>query len=98
MKEFARIIAFLATPLFLAGQTEVDLRTQSKSVDFSNAPLTRPARTGTAVPGSCQTGELFYLLTAPAGQNLYGCTATNVFTLESGGGGSGGAGMASMLG
>jgi hypothetical protein len=82
----------------VAGQTQVDLRTQGKDVDFSTAPLTRPARTGTGIPSTCETGELFYLLTAPAGQNLYGCTSTNVFTLESGGSGSGGAGMASMLG
>ena len=98
MNGFARVIAFLAVALFAAGQTQVDLRTQGKDVDFSTAPLTRPARTGTAIPGTCETGELFYLLTAPAGQNLYGCTSTNVFTLESGGSGSGGAGMASMLG
>jgi hypothetical protein len=103
MNRSTKLIACLALPFSLFGQTQVDLRTQSKTVDFSNAPSTRPVRTGTAIPSICQTGELFYNLTAPAGQNLYGCTATNIWTLESGsggggGGGGGGATMAAQLG
>jgi len=102
MYRSTRLIACLALPFSLFGQTQVDLRTQSKSVDFSNAPSTRPVRTGTAIPSLCQAGELFYNLTAPPGQNLYGCTAANVWTLESGpgggGGGGGGATTASQLG
>lgn len=102
MNRSTRLIACLAMPFSLFAQTQVDLRTQSKTVDFSNAPSTRPVRTGTAIPSLCQTGELFYNLTAPAGQNVYGCTATNIWTLEGGSGGggsgSGGATMASQLG
>jgi len=70
-------------------QTQVDLRTQSKSVDFANFTSTRPLRTGTAVPSTCQVGEMFFKSDATAGQNLFACTAANTWTLESGGGGNG---------
>jgi hypothetical protein len=83
------------------GQTAVDLRMQSKNMDFSAAASTRPFQTGTAIPSTCATGQMFFLTTAAAGSNLYGCAATNVWSLESGGsGGNGGsgAGTASRLG
>ena len=85
-----------ALPMWLCGQTAVDLRTQSKSVDFGTAPFTRPFTTGTVLPATCTVGNMFYKSDAPAGQNLYGCTATNTWTIEAGGGG-GGAGSASQL-
>ena len=61
-------------------QTKVDLRTQSKSVDFSSASLTKPVRTGTSLPGTCSSGEMFYLPNAAPGFNLYYCTASNTWT------------------
>jgi hypothetical protein len=64
----------------LNAQTKVDLRTQSKSVDFSAASLTRPVRTGTSLPGACSGGEMFYLTNATPGYNLYYCTASNIWT------------------
>src|SRR5579864_6884661 len=54
-------------------QTKVDLRTQSKSIDFSGASLTKPARTAATLPGTCSSGELFYLSSGP----LYSCSSTN---------------------
>ncbi len=73
------------------GQTQVDLKTQSKTVDFSNAPETRPVKTGTVLPAACNQGDLFYLTTAVPGANVYGCVAVNTWALESGsGGGAGG--------
>jgi hypothetical protein len=72
------------------GQTQVDLQSQSKNVDFSAASATRPIKTGTVLPGTCATGALFYSTSAAAGSNLFGCTATNIWTLETGGGGGGG--------
>ncbi len=68
------------------GQTEVDLRTQSKSVDFSAASSTKPVSTGTALPSVCGIGQMFFLSNAAAGQNLYGCVTTNTWNLESAGG------------
>jgi len=64
------------------GQTMVDLRTQSKSVDFSLATATKPFKSGTIFPSTCSVGEIFYKSDAPAGANVYGCTATNAWTLE----------------
>ncbi len=71
-----------------AGQTQLDLSTQSKSVNFSGAPFTRPVKTGTVQPATCTVGDLFFNTAAPAGQNLYACVAQNTWALETGGGGS----------
>jgi len=58
--------------------------------DISGKTSTKPAKMGTAAPGTCGLGEVFFDTDAPAGQNLYGCTATNTWTLlGDGGGGSG---------
>ena len=67
------------------GQTLVDLRTQSKSVDFSAANTTKPFKAGTVLPATCTVGEGFFQTNAPAGLNLYGCTAVNSWTLLSAG-------------
>ena len=64
----------------LIAQTKVDLRTQSKSVDFSAASLTKPVRTGTSLPATCSASEMFYLTSATPGYNLYYCTASNIWT------------------
>lgn len=45
----------------------------------------------TTVPASCTVGELYFDTDATAGQNIYGCTASNTWTLQAGGGGGGGA-------
>ena len=75
----------------LQAQTLVDLRTQSKSVDFTAASTTKPMKTGTALPAACGVGEAFFQTNAPAGSNFYLCTSQNAWTLESGAGGAGGA-------
>jgi len=63
-------------------QTRVDLRTQSKSVDFSAALSTKPIRTGTGLPVTCSVAELFFVTSASPGLNVYLCTGANVWTLE----------------
>jgi hypothetical protein len=68
-------------------QTLVDLRTQSKSVDFTAASTTKPIKTGTVLPAACGIGEAFFQTNAPAGSNFYLCTSQNSWTLESGPGG-----------
>jgi hypothetical protein len=70
------------------GQTLVNLRTQSKNVDFSAAASTKPAKSGSALPAACSMGEMFFLTSAPAGQNLYVCTAQNIWTLQADGSGA----------
>jgi hypothetical protein len=68
-----------------AGQTtKVDLQNQTRGVDFSAATSTKPAKTGTALPSVCSTGEAYVLTTAVAGSNLYICTATNTWSVQAG--------------
>ena len=66
------------------GQNQVDLPSQSKNVDFSNAPETRPVKTGTTLPTSCRVGDVYFKTDAVPGANLYGCTATNTWLQEIG--------------
>lgn len=75
------IIFLLATLLpggvaVCQGQVRIDLRTQSKSVDFGQASSTRPFQTGAVLPVACQQGQVYYLTTAPTGQNVHLCQAT----------------------
>ena len=65
-----------------SGQTQIDLRTQGKNIDFSLAARTRPSKTGTLVPAACTIGETFVKTDAAAGKNLYVCTAANVWTVQ----------------
>lgn len=72
----------------LQAQSRIDLRTQSRNVDFSEATSTKPIKTGSAQPSTCTLGEVFFNLNSPSGQNLYGCTASNTWTQLSGVAGS----------
>lgn len=38
-----------------------------------------------SLPGTCVVGQTYFLTGTTAGQNWYGCTATNTWTLQSGG-------------
>jgi hypothetical protein len=79
-------IALLSAAVGLAsyGQTtQINLATQGKNIDFTGAPFTRPVKTGTALPGTCSPGDLFFKTDAAAGQNLYGCTAANTWLPQS---------------
>jgi hypothetical protein len=71
------------------GQTQVDLRTQSKDVDFSQAMSVLPFPTGTIFPSTCKTGAMFFKSDAAAGANLYACVSPNVWTPVAPGGGGG---------
>jgi hypothetical protein len=68
-----------------AGQTTVDLRTQSKNVDFSAAGSTKPMQTGSSLPSTCAVGQFYFLTTAPAGTNVYACNPVNTWTVEGSG-------------
>lgn len=63
-------------------QTQIDLRTQSKSVDFSSAAATKTAKTGATLPITCSPGEIFFNTAATPGANLYACTAVNTWTAQ----------------
>jgi hypothetical protein len=99
----ALALVLTLSPMF--GQTQtitqtttINLGTQGRNPDFSGEPFTRPMTVGTALPPTCQIGQMFFNSAAAAGANLYGCTAVNVWTLEggSGTGGSGGTPVASL--
>jgi hypothetical protein len=72
-------------------QTQIDLQAQSRNVDFTTSATTRPLKSGAVLPASCSVGEMFFLTNAAAGANLFGCAATNAWTLESSAGGGGSA-------
>jgi len=74
----AGLLALAPGPL--AAQTQVDLKTQTKNVDFTAAITTKPVKAGTALPATCAAGELFFKTNAAPGGNLYLCTAANTWT------------------
>jgi hypothetical protein len=83
-------VLLVALAAAVVAQTQVDLRTQSKSVDFSNATLTKPAKVGSVLPAVCGVGEVFFNTSATPGLNLYICTATNIWQALGPGGSAGG--------
>ena len=84
------------------GQTQIDLRTQGRDVDFSAQPFTRPIQVGTGLPATCGLGDLYFRSDATPGGNLFGCTASNTWTqmssLNTGGGTGGGSSYSAGLG
>lgn len=84
LARFSRGSALLVAAACARGQTQVDLRTQSKSIDFSAANGTRPMATGNLLPATCGAGQMYFLLNAPPGANLYACEALNQWSLQSG--------------
>jgi len=79
-----RVTVLFSVCAFGHSQTLVDLRTQSKSVDFTAASTTKPLKTGTSLPAACGVGEAFFNTNAPAGSNFYLCTSQNSWTLQAG--------------
>ena len=56
-------------------------RTISGPLDASGATTTKPAKSGTSLPGTCGVGEQFFRTSGvTASQNLYLCTATNTWS------------------
>lgn len=90
------IIALAAAGSCGYAQTLINLQNQSKAVDFANSNSTRPVKTGTVLPAVCSAGELYFKRDAAPGQNLYGCTSTNVWMPLASGGGTGGSGIVTM--
>lgn len=91
------VATFLGTPSSANLASAVTGETGSGALVFGTAPtidavvLTTSVLlpNGTAVPGTCSVGMLYFDNDATAGVNLYGCTATNTWTLLGDGGGGG---------
>jgi hypothetical protein len=85
----SRPLAMLLTALLATGilqaQTKLNLQAQSQDVDFSAAPSTKPAQTGTGLPPTCSPGAVFLLLSNAPGKNLYICTGSDTWTQQTGG-------------
>jgi hypothetical protein len=73
------IFSVTAAAGLLPAQTKVDLHSQTRSVDFTNAAATKVWKTGVALPGTCNVGEGFFLTGATPGQNLYLCTSSGTW-------------------
>lgn len=69
-----------------AAQTRIDMHSQARNIDFSQATATRPFPVGPILPAVCATGETYFKSDAPAGRNLYLCTSMNMWTPIEGGG------------
>ena len=82
---FSRYAIAASSFLYLgAAQTLVDVRTQTKDIDFSAASSTKPFKSGTTLPASCAIGEAFFKTNAAAGSNVYVCASLNAWSLEVG--------------
>ena len=86
MKAICRCVTLWALAVMASGQTRVDLKTQTKDIDFSDATSTRPLQTGIVLPTTCAVGQLFYKSDGIAGANIFGCTVTNHWMIQAGGG------------
>src|SRR5947209_18735774 len=75
-------LTFIVIGWSCCAQTRIDLSSQSKRIDFSAADSTKPMKTGAALPETCAAGEVFLLLSATAGSNVYTCLATNIWTVQ----------------
>lgn len=52
--------------------------------DATGAASTAPNKVGTVLPAACTVGDTYYKSDATAGSNVYGCTATNTWTVQGG--------------
>src|ERR1700759_92980 len=68
----------------LAAQTQGDLRSQSRGVDFQSAPYTKPLKTSATLPATCAAGKLLLWTSAPPGANIYSCLTAGVWTPQAG--------------
>jgi hypothetical protein len=80
-------LVLIMTAVGVQSQTRINLPFQSRNVDFSTADSTRSFKSGSTLPTNCAVGDQFFKTDAAAGQNFYGCTEANTWTLQSGGAG-----------
>ncbi len=75
------LAVLLSLPATAPGQTRVDLKGQARNIDFGDATLVRPFRTGTLLPATCVVGEMFFKTTPPRAR-ADGCVATNAWMAQ----------------
>lgn len=74
-----------ANEIDVANPTTTPTLSLSPTIDLSTKTATKTMKTGTAAPGTCSVGELFFDTDATPGSNIYACTATDTWTLQAGG-------------
>lgn len=79
LRSAAALLLLFGSRGFCQTITTLNLSTQSRSPDFSNFPITKPITVGSALPLTCQVGQMFFNTGAAAGQNIYGCTQPNTW-------------------
>jgi len=77
-KAAALLAAGVSGAITGAGQTKVDLASQSKNVDFSQASSVRPFPTGAILPATCSVGQMFFLTGSSVA--VQECVALNTWT------------------
>lgn len=87
MNKTLRTMCAFACALGSLAQTQVDMRTQGRDLDFSGATATKPMQAGPSLPGACTTAQLFFLTTAAPGSNIYACSSPNTWSPVSATGG-----------
>jgi hypothetical protein len=80
---FALLLVVLISATTAMAQTQLDLSTQAKNVDFSKAISTKPVQVVSTLPASCSQFQIVFLTSAIPGQNLFFCTAANTWTQQS---------------
>ncbi len=78
------ILGMALMALIATAQTQLDLRSQAKKVDFTEAVSTKPLKTGAALPEHCSVGEMFFKSNAPSGSNIYACAAIDTWEAQGG--------------
>jgi hypothetical protein len=73
-------------------------QTFSGAFDASAASTYKSRTVMGTLPADCSTGEIVFKTDATPGQNVYGCTSPNTWTLQGGSGGSGGSGGTTRTG
>ena len=77
-----RIVILLAIYLIIGIYSELRAQTSPAGI------WTAPVKVTISLPDKCSPGEVAFLLTAVAGQNIYGCASSNQWILEGTGAGS----------
>lgn len=85
MDRTVRIILLSVTLLAASASAQIETHgvrapASGANFDFSTAQAIKPFKTGSSPPATCAVGEAFFNTAATAGNNLYLCTATNVWT------------------
>jgi hypothetical protein len=77
------LLSLLAVGCCMA-QTEYQSPTITGNFNASGATTTKPHKAGlsAAIPATCSVGETYFKTDATAGQNIFGCTATNTWTIQ----------------